>query len=437
MTESFPFDLSGGAQQRWASLILTLTRTARVHLLCFQSQQKAKNDTADALQHFINELPPDLRQQLLSRFSYDCVFEPKINLPPEKRLGEWFKTFWTKQPFLVWQYHSTEFQQLFLARVTELKPKTIHLGHLRLAQFLPRHWLSKKINKKTRPRLIYEAQNIEWQLVKSQAEFLPKFGRWHWWWRREIDLTKTFEKAVINSVDYVFTLCEPDLHEVFMLKNGTTNTASVLPIFYPALPANTPPMLPPKKTEVPSLVFIGNLEWLPNADALRWFLTEIWPNFAAQFPTAKLTVVGKPCSYLSLTPNYAPERVRFTGYLPKIEQVLSLDCICILPFRMGSGVRLKALEAAWYGAAIVSTPLGVRGLELTTEKNCLIGDTAQHFEHQLVRAAYDVKLRDRLGAAAQAYVMQKHTHVLPKKFWRNYWGKSGLISTIRARVKTV
>lgn len=439
LAEAFPFDLAGGSQQRWASTILTLTHTARVHLLCFQNQQKSRQETDAELQRFVNDLPPKLNKQFVDRFTYACVFDAKIDLPPGNRLGEWLKSFLTQEPFLVWQYKNADFQQRFKDLVTTLKPKAIHLGHLRLAQFLPNHWLSSSINKKTRPRLIYEALNVEWQLVKTLADYLPKIGRWRWWWQREVLLTKAYEAKIIQSMDHIFALCEPDAAELKKLITTAQKSSkiSVLPVFYPPIPGEKPPQLIWCDANKIELVFVGNLEWLPNADAVRWFLTEIWPNFAEKFPTATLTVVGKPCSYFSLTPSFAVDRVRFMGFVPSLKGILTPDSIFVLPFRMGGGVRFKALTAAWAGSAIVSTQLGIRGLQLVTEKNCLVGETASHFEHQLVRVAYDSKLRQQLSSAAQKYVARQHDHALPPNFWRRYWGKSGLISKIKARVNTV
>lgn len=439
LAEAFPFDLAGGSQQRWASTILTLTQSARVQLLCFQSQQKSRQETDAELHQFAEQLSAQHKQQFLSRFEYDCVFEPKIDLPPGKRLAEWLKSFFTQQPFLTWQYRSTRFQEKFQALLTTHKPKVVHLGHLRLAQFLPAPWLDQNINKKTRPRLIYEALNVEWQLVKTLADYLPKLGRWHWWWQREVGLTKTYETKVVSGVDHVFTISEPDAVDLRTLRSKSNGRKfiSVLPVSYPPIPHLIPPTLLTTKSKAPQLLFVGNLEWLPNADAMRWFLTEIWPDFAEKFTTATLTIIGKPCSYLSLEPSFAADRVQFLGFVNDISTILTAETIFILPFRMGGGVRLKALAAAWVGSALVSTPLGVKGLKLVTEKNCLIGETANHFKHQLVRIAYDTKLRQQLSQAAQKYVIQQHGSKLPPNFWRYYWGKSGLISKTSARISTV
>jgi hypothetical protein len=439
LAEAFPFDLAGGSQQRWASTILTLTYSARVQLLCFQSHQKSRQETDAELSQFAQQLPTQLKQQFLSRLQYECVFEPKIDQPPGERLGEWLISFFTQQPFLVWQYASHSFQEKFEDLLSTHRPKAIHLGHLRLAQFLPTQWLDRNINKKTRPRLIYEALNVEWQLVKTQADYLPKMGRWRWWWQREVGLTKTYEAKVIRCMDHVFAISELDARELRALKNPhqKANSISVLPVSYPPIPGLTLPPLQNIKSKTPQLLFVGNLEWLPNADAIRWFLTEIWPDFAAKYTTATLTIIGKPCSYMTLEPRFAADRVQFLGFVKDLAEILTAETIFILPFRMGGGVRLKALAAAWAGSAIVSTPRGVQGLQLITEKNCLIGENANHFKHQLMRIAYDTKLKQKLGRAAQKYVIQKHGQKPPSDFWRNYWGKSGLVSKIKARVNTV
>jgi hypothetical protein len=189
LTESFPFGLTSGYQLRVAATILALTHRSRVQLLSFHAQPLSKAQATKQVHNFAATLPAQQRRQFLDRLQWSVVVLPQINQPIGQRWPEWLVSWKTQEPFLVWQYRSPEFSQKLAHFMAKLHPDIIHFSHLRLAAYLE-PWLA--VPRSQRPYLVYEAQNVEWLLVKSLADFLPKLGRWRWWWRREEWLTKNF-----------------------------------------------------------------------------------------------------------------------------------------------------------------------------------------------------------------------------------------------------
>jgi|GEM_PF-6430191 len=406
LAENFPFSIDGGSQQRIAATILTLTQAHRVHLLCFHPTKISETEQKKIFQNFANQVPLKFKSNLVKRLSWTVIFEPKIHQPI--RPLSWLSEFWSNQPFLIWQYQSQSFKTVLSELLAKLQPDIVHVCHLRMAGFLP-NWLlsaNSNINQKI-PQLIYEPENVEWQLAKSQAEFLPILGRWRWWWQREAGLIKKFETQIIKKFDLVLTLSPEDAAD---LKTLGAKNVLVWPILYPAtlnpslpqIPTSQPPSLPIK------LIFVGNLNWLPNADAMRWFVNFVWPKIASQNSNVQLIIAGQKSDFIKLDPKVAAHRVTFTGFVKNLEPLLAKTQVAILPFRMGGGVRFKALTAAWAGQAIVSTPLGTQGLSLKSPTNFLSAKTADNFAAAILNLINHPEKIVQMGRENQAYLRQNH-----------------------------
>jgi glycosyltransferase involved in cell wall biosynthesis len=92
-----------------------------------------------------------------------------------------------------------------------------------------------------------------------------------------------------------------------------------------------------------------------------------------------------------------------------VRPYLAAAGVCVLPFRMGSGTRLKALEAMAMGKAIVSTSLGIEGIDVVDGQEMLIADDARAFAAAVVRLLLDEPLRSSLGVRAQAHAVAHYS----------------------------
>jgi hypothetical protein len=417
LAESFPFVLSSGYQLRVAATILTLSQQTHVHILSYHPTALSQQTAHTLVQKFAATLSVNQRKLFIKNVTWTIIVEPKIDVPIQQRWAEWWHSWLTNQPFLLWQYPDSTYKKTLQILLEKFKPIAVHFSHLRLLKFLP-----IATTQQPKPKCVYEAVNVEWQLTQTFADYLPKLGRWHWWWRREQWLVKKFESIVVNQVDLILAISSQDEQDLRAL--GAKKVV-LLPIMYPPDGQTKPPAIP-KVTQTPQLFFVGNLDWLPNTDAISYFLREVWPKVAAQHHTVTMAIVGAPCSYKSLTPTNAPNRVKFLGFVDDISAVMAESQITVLPFRMGGGIRLKALTAAWQGHAIVSTPLGLQGLELQNSVSCKICNSATEMSKVLLDLLQTPTKITQLGKAAQKSVSQHHGPASGKTAWHRYWTTVGV-----------
>lgn len=164
------------------------------------------------------------------------------------------------------------------------------------------------------------------------------------------------------------------------------------------------PFRAPSETPNPNLLFDGTMSFRPNDDAARWFCARVMPVLRARRPEIRLWIVGRAPSAALVAYNYQPNGVAVTGAVPSVEPYWARAGLYVLPMRMGSGVRFKALEAMARGVPIVSTRLGMEGIGARADHDYLEAEQPREFVTAIERLLDDAALRRRLAANARQTV---------------------------------
>jgi glycosyltransferase involved in cell wall biosynthesis len=150
---------------------------------------------------------------------------------------------------------------------------------------------------------------------------------------------------------------------------------------------------------VPGLVvFSGNFEYHPNVDAVELLVNEIWPEVRRGHPEARLRLVGKGEGAVRRLVG-GDGSIETTGPVEDALSEIAVADVAIAPLRIGSGTRLKIIEAWAAGRAVVATPLGAEGLRARDGENIRLAPDAAGFARAIGELLDDADLRARLGAA--------------------------------------
>jgi sugar transferase (PEP-CTERM/EpsH1 system associated) len=160
----------------------------------------------------------------------------------------------------------------------------------------------------------------------------------------------------------------------------------------------------PTIPEKPQLVFTGSMDWLPNEDAMLWFVEHILPLIQKQVPETTLVIVGrKPSPALQKLIGKRKD-VTITGWVEDTRPYIHQSAVYIVPIRIGGGTRMKIYEALAMGKAMVSTSIGAEGLPLTHEKHLFLADNETDFADYTIKLLKDESLRKQMGQTARQYV---------------------------------
>ena len=150
----------------------------------------------------------------------------------------------------------------------------------------------------------------------------------------------------------------------------------------------------------PVALFTGTFGYAPNAEALDWLLSDIWPRVLAGRADARLLVVGRdvPPRLKAL----AGPSVTIAGWVPEMQPWLDRAQAVLVPMRSGGGTRLKVLDGLASGRPLITTTMGAEGVAITAGEDALVADGAGDFAVAVVGALADDELARRVGAAGRA-----------------------------------
>lgn len=161
--------------------------------------------------------------------------------------------------------------------------------------------------------------------------------------------------------------------------------------------------------EVPhQIIFTGTMNYYPNVDAVLFFAQTCWPLIRKQIPDATWLIVGsKPLpevQQLAALPG-----VTVTGSVPDVQPYLAASSVALAPLRIGSGTRLKILEALAMQKAMVTTSLGCEGLAVESGKHLLIADEPTTFAQAVITLMQNSEQRRIFGLAGRKLVEDEYS----------------------------
>jgi glycosyltransferase involved in cell wall biosynthesis len=162
--------------------------------------------------------------------------------------------------------------------------------------------------------------------------------------------------------------------------------------------------LPP--SEEPTAVFVALMGWKPNIDAAVWLGRDVWPLVRARMPEARLLLVGREPS--AEVRALASADIEVTGTVPDVRPYLARARVALAPLRSGGGTRLKVLEALDAGRPIVSTTIGIEGLEDLVGDGALVADDAQGFADRVVELLSDPERAAKAGDVGHETVAERY-----------------------------
>lgn len=218
--------------------------------------------------------------------------------------------------------------------------------------------------------------------------------------RMWLEYYKTCEVALLNTYDDIITLSTIDTQK--LLDAGVKST-----IHTSMAVVNTLANRRVTTEDGNVLSFIGPESNLPNIVGIKWFLDKVWGKLRQVDPSYKLQIIGKwNLEHVSEMIS-EHENVRYLGFVDDLPSVLK-DTVMIVPITIGSGIRMKILEAASMGVPFVTTSVGTEGIPVEDGIHCLIADTPESFLNAILKMK-DAGLRMKVAENANRLVAEHFT----------------------------
>jgi polysaccharide biosynthesis protein PslH len=156
-----------------------------------------------------------------------------------------------------------------------------------------------------------------------------------------------------------------------------------------------------------ALVFTGTMDFLPNIDAVAYFVRDILPIIRRSQPETTFSIVGRvPTEEVRELGLQAG--VTVTGFVADLRPIVRNAAVYVCPMRQGTGMKNKLLEAMAMGSAIVTTSCGARGINVADGQEWLVRDRPQEFADAVLELMQDSARRRALGEAARQRVLREY-----------------------------
>lgn len=269
----------------------------------------------------------------------------------------------SRQPNHAARFFNIAFKDKLEHILSDFRPDVVQMESIFLATYLP------YIRQHGKIATVLRLHNIEyqvWERLAQQVKNIPKKG----YLKNLAKRIRNFEEAAWKDADVLLPITGIDADVV--QKAGTNAGIIVAPFGIDIATEKTR-----SAKENWNGYHLGAMDWLPNAEAIDWFLKEVWPGLHKAVPEFKFYFAGRnmPERFKSLP---APG-VICMGEVQSADDFIADKKILIVPLHSGGGIRVKILEAMAKGKVVISTAIGMQGISATPGRHWLPADDARGF----------------------------------------------------------
>ena len=369
LSPTVPFPLTDGGRIRVFNLLKQIAKKSEVTLLALETQTTDADGVAE-----------------LQALGIQVHLVPNAPTLPRVSLGTLAKAFLRRQPITVARYDVPAYRQKFRELIADQAFDLVHYEMFHIAQFYTETDLPG----------ILSQQNVDsaiWRRLCSETTNpFYKFT----YWTQQLAFQR-YERVLSPKFDAV--TCTSDIDAAVFQRHCAKDAIEIIPNG-----VDITHYLPDFTTEAPAhLIYIGSMDWYPNEDAVAFFADEVLPRIQEKVPDVRFSIVGgNPSGRVQKLAER--DGVVVTGRVPEIKPYFAEATVFVVPLRIGSGTRLKILEALAMGKAIVSTTVGAEGLDLKDGEEIFIADEPIAFADAVTRLLMDSELRRRIGENGRARV---------------------------------
>jgi polysaccharide biosynthesis protein PslH len=367
LTSRFPYPPHRGDKLKIFNLIRQLSRRHSITLLSFISSREEVAYVED-----------------LGRY---CADIRTVYLPPWRSVWNCGMNALSPQPFQVAYFASRAMRRALAELLARKKFDLVHIHLIRMAQYA-----AVPIPGSIRVLDLTDAGSLYLQrFLRTTTHPLKKL-----FLREEHRRLQSYER-ILDQFDINLVCSDVDrnalLHHAPGASIGILSNGIDLDYFTSNNDVSQNPY---------RIIFTGNMLYYPNTDGIVHFANEVFPIIRARVPKAELYIVGQA----------PPARVRklagadivVTGFVPDIKEYYLQSAVAIAPIRFGAGTLNKILEPMALGIPVVSTPIGVEGLPVSSGRDLLVAESTADFAQAVVRLLEDPDLRQRIADSGQSIV---------------------------------
>ena len=308
------------------------------------------------------------------------------------------------RPFLV-ERDDLSGMRAVVQQVVKTEPvDVIHADQLTMAQFA----FPLDTNGSKKPKLVFDAHNAVWTITERMKDNAPFYLKPPLW--LETKRIKQYEGMLVTDFEATLAVAEPDRLALLDAVQAYKSDETVPPISVIPIAVDTDQIRPvARNTDSLNILTMGTLYYPPNADGIRWFVQEVFPLVRGKMPNATLTIVGKnpPRDFVRLSED-SQSGVKVTGFVEELDPYFAKSALMVIPVRAGGGMRVRILEAFARAMPVITTTIGLEGIDAQRGSDVLVEDNPSNFADAVLRLLHDKELQATLASNGRRLVETKY-----------------------------
>ncbi len=328
-----------------------------------------------------------------------------VELPKLKSMIHCLSAVLDHRPFQVHYFRSAEMQLKVNELVNKEQYDVVHVQHLRMAQYLS--------DRSDIPRILDlpDAFSLYWKRKESMAKNI--FLRW--FIRNERKRVLQYERILKQ---YNLTLVCSHEDKQYLQEQHHINTIKLLPNGVDTI------TFAPRAHDYShnhTLLFTGNMDYLPNVDGVLYFIKDILPIVREQYPNIQFIIAGqRPVKKIL---EQVCDYIKITGFVKDLAAVYNEASIVVAPLRFGAGTQNKVLEAMSMGIPVVCSNIGFQGLEIISGEGAIMEITPESFAESIIKLLDSEELRRRVGLAGMGVIQSRFSWDIVAQKLANYFNE--------------
>ncbi len=317
----------------------------------------------------------------------------------DNRVKPWpaFRNLFSSESYHVSRFISPAFQAKLEERLQTGSYDLIQLETLYLAPYIP------VIRKHTRAPIAMRAHNVEHEIWDRITRNTPPSPR-KWYLRHLTEKLRRYEIAQLRAYDLLIAITERDLR--YFQGLGYRGHSTVTPIGLDK--RSYRPNYRAFEKRPLSMAFIGSLDWMPNQEGLDWYLEKVWPSLHHRWPELSFHIAGRNSE--AWRKEVSLPQVVVHGEVPSAKEFLNAHPVLVVPLLSGSGMRAKILEGMALGRVVITTSLGLEGIDATHGREVLLADTPEEFASALAFCLGQPEKLEAMGRRARQLVEKRYDY---------------------------
>ena len=305
----------------------------------------------------------------------------------DNRVKAWpaFKNLFTKQSYNIQRFITPAYSQLLVDILIKQQFDLVLFDGLYTAPYID------VVRKYSSAMIWLRQHNVEykiWETLANQTDQILKKSYVKLLTKR----LKKFEQQVLPKFDAIVALTQKDVTDMQAL--GCKQPMFISPVGIDFKQTVSKTVVQPK-----SVFHLGAMDWQPNKQAMVWFVSQVWPLVIKQEPDAIFYMAGKKMPVMFK--KYQTQNIKVMSEVEDATAFMQSKQIMVVPLFAGSGIRVKILEGMSLGKAIVTTKLGLEGVDAQNQKHLLVADGAEDFAASIVELLQNNAMSEQLGIEAK------------------------------------